>query len=300
MQEKKIKVLNFGSLNIDDVYQVDHFVKPGETLLATDQQRFLGGKGFNQSVALALAGVEVHHAGKVGADGKEVLEQCREYGIHADGIAISSKPTGHAIIQIDSKGQNTIILSGGANQDIGKAHIDEVLSHFSAGDYLLIQNEISDLSYLISTAKEKGLIIVFNPAPMNSHVFSYPLDLIDIFILNEIEAADLSGQQETEAALTFLKTRYADAEIIITQGSKGVLYLNAEGELATVLALPVKVVDTTAAGDTFVGYFLSALVQGLTLADAIDLANRAASITVQTLGASNSIPRTKQVNHRSL
>lgn len=286
----KKKILNFGSLNIDHVYQVDHFVKPGETILSKDYQLFFGGKGFNQSVALANAGTNVYHAGKVGNDGNSLVKECEKFKIKTDHIETGSTPSGHAIIQVDPSGENCILLFGGANQTIDKNYVDSVLNNFSSDDYLLIQNEISSTGYLIEQAHEKGMKIVFNPAPMNDIVFTYPLDLIDIFILNEIEAFELSKENEIEKALYKLKEKYPKAESIITQGSKGVSYLK-DDTIQNISALAVEVVDTTAAGDTFVGFFLSAIIKAESIESGITLGNKAASLAVQKSGASNSIPK---------
>lgn len=289
-----IKVLNFGSLNIDHVYQVDHFVRPGETILSKEYQLFFGGKGFNQSVALARAGANVYHAGKVGDDGKSLLKECEKLHIKTDFIEVDSTPSGHAIIQVDPSGENCILLYGGANQSIDSVYIDKILENFSEGDYLLIQNEISSTDYLITQAHKKGLKIVFNPAPMNEKVFAYPLELIDLFILNETEAFELSNEINVEQAIWNLKQKYSRAEIIITQGGKGVSFLQ-NNELKRVKALTVEVIDTTAAGDTFVGYFLSSLIKNESLEEAITLGNKAASLAVQKSGASGSIPEISEI-----
>ncbi|PCJ56495.1 MAG: ribokinase [Planctomycetota bacterium] len=289
-----MKVLNFGSLNIDHVYQVDHFVRPGETILSKEYQLFFGGKGFNQSVALARAGANVYHAGKVGDDGKSLLKECEKLHIKTDFIEVDSTPSGHAIIQVDPSGENCILLYGGANQSIDSVYIDKILENFSEGDYLLIQNEISSTDYLITQAHKKGLKIVFNPAPMNEKVFAYPLELIDLFILNETEAFELSNEINVEQAIWNLKQKYSRAEIIITQGGKGVSFLQ-NNELKRVKALTVEVIDTTAAGDTFVGYFLSSLIKNESLEEAITLGNKAASLAVQKSGASGSIPEISEI-----
>jgi ribokinase len=285
-----MKVLNVGSLNIDHVYEVDHFVQPGETLLANDYQRCLGGKGFNQSIALARAGAKVYHAGKIGEDGEVFLKACAEEHINTKFILKSNLPTGHAIIQIDSKGQNSIILHGGANQDIDESNIDSLFADCDKGDYLVVQNEVSGMASIINTAKARGMTIVFNPAPITPEVKHYPLKEVDIFILNEIEAEQLSGHHEPATALSSLQGTYPQARIIITLGAEGVIYGDEQGAIQRVPAQKVKAVDTTAAGDTFVGYTVASLIKGEALNTAISRGVHAAAITVQSLGASPSIP----------
>ena len=151
-----MKVLNVGSMNLDHVYQVDHIVQPGETESTGSLTLFLGGKGMNQSVALAKAGVEVYQGGMLGPDGKPFLDACREYGVDSRYIRTVSEPTGHTIIQIDRHAQNCILLYGGANQCLTEEYVDEVLSHFAPEDILLLQNEVNLLPYLVDRAYEKG------------------------------------------------------------------------------------------------------------------------------------------------
>ena len=188
-----MKVLSFGSLNFDHVYQMDHFVMPKETTSSLSYSRGFGGKGLNQSIALAKSGLDVYHAGRVGFDGQPFIDYLQEYGVKVDYLKKDEETaTGHAIIQV-SHSENCIILYGGANQLIDEAQIDEVLTHFEKGDLLLIQNEISSLTYLITKAHEKGLRIAFNTAPMDEKIFGYPLELVDIFVVNEVEGKGLAN-----------------------------------------------------------------------------------------------------------
>ena len=186
-----MKVLCFGSLNIDYTYKVDHFVKKGETLSSDALHVFGGGKGLNQSVALAKAGCEVYHAGAIGEDGLFLLDMLKSSGAKTDYVKIlKDEKTGHAIIQNDRSGDNCILLYGGANQAMNKSQVDEVLSHFEKGDYIVLQNEINELTYIVEKAHERGMIIILNPSPMNEKILALPLEVVDYFILNEIEAAD--------------------------------------------------------------------------------------------------------------
>ncbi|MBQ3295422.1 MAG: ribokinase [Erysipelotrichaceae bacterium] len=286
-----MKILSFGSLNYDHVYEMDHFVEPKETQSSLAYARGFGGKGLNQSIALAKAGLEVYHAGRVGSDGQDFIDYLNRYGVNTDYLMKDdSLATGHAIIEV-CKGQNCIILHGGANQAIDKEQIDEVLSHFEKDDVLLIQNEISNLSYLIDKAHEKGLMIVFNTAPMNEKVFTYPLDKIDIFIVNEIEGAGLAkiDTNDYQKIIEALKERFPDKRIVMTVGESGSYYIYKD-TLIHQNAYKVEAIDTTAAGDTFTGFFLASYLKDQDIARALDLAAKASSITVQGKGAAQSIP----------
>jgi len=287
-------VLNFGSLNIDYVYRVDTFLKPGETKPAQSLTVFAGGKGLNQSLALARAGVDTAHAGKVGTEGSFLVEKLKSSGVDASRIETSHEATGHAIIQVDDTGRNCILLFGGANRDIDEACIGRALSGFGKGDILLLQNEIASIGSIIPAARSLGMTIVMNPAPFDGNIATYPLELIDIFILNEIEAADLSGEEDSEAAARRLGARFPGALIVVTLGAEGSLCLD-KGLIIRQKAYKVKAIDTTAAGDTFVGYFLAGLLEGMNTGRALDLAARASAICVTRKGASDSVPMRAEV-----
>ena len=189
-----MRVLNIGSLNIDYVYSVDHIILPGETEATGSRNTFLGGKGMNQSCALAKAGVEVYHGGLIGEDGKMFLDACKEYGVNDKFIRIVDGPSGHTVIQIDKNAQNSILLYGGANQKLTTAYIDEVLSHFGSDDILLLQNEVNLLPYIVDRAYEKGMLIALNPSPYNEKLDAVDMKKIGIFLLNEVEGFQLTGK----------------------------------------------------------------------------------------------------------
>ena len=292
-----MKVLNFGSLNYDYVYEVDHFVKPKETLSSKSYTRNFGGKGLNQSIALKKAGVDVFHAGRVGYDGDDFLDYLQEYNINTTYLyEDDTTSTGHAIIEV-CNGENRIILYGGANQLIDTDQIDETLDHFDVGDVLLVQNEISNMSYLIEKKKKKGMYIVFNTAPMDDKVFNYPLDLVNMFIVNEVEAQGLAGieSEDLEEIKDALVNKYPDKEIVMTVGSKGSYYIHKDKTIHQD-AFKVDVVDTTAAGDTFTGYFLSSYLFDKDVIKALELASKASSITCKTLGAAKAIPSIEELD----
>ena len=291
-----MRVLNFGSLNYDHVYEVDHFTQPKETQSSLSYIRNFGGKGLNQSIALAKAGLSVFHAGKVGNDGQDFIDYLNHY--HVDTkylVKDDGQATGHAIIEICDS-QNRIILHGGANQDIGKQQIDETLADFSNKDVLLVQNEISNMAYLIDKAHEKGMFIAFNTAPMNEKVFSYPLEKVDLFIVNEIEGAGLAGidSDDLETIIKALKKKYPDKKIVLTAGELGSYYIDASQVIHQDI-YKVEAVDTTAAGDTFTGYFLASYLHDGDVKKALDRAAKASSITVQGRGAAQSIPEADQL-----
>ncbi len=288
-------ILNFGSVNIDHVYRVAHLVRPGETIASRDYRQFSGGKGFNQSIALARAGAAVNHAGRIGADGVWLRDQLAEEGAGVGFLEVMDGPSGHAIIQVDAQGENAIILFGGANQTITPDDAGEILNHFGPGDWLLLQNEISSMREILQLAEERGLRVVFNPAPMGAEVLDYPLDGVSIFILNEIEGEAFTGASEPDAILTGMRRHFPTATVVLTLGADGAIYDDGVQPIA-VPAQKVEAVDTTAAGDTFIGYFLAGLNAGDTPQPALEGATRAAAICVPRPGAAPSIPRRGEVS----
>ena len=299
-REVSMKILSFGSLNIDYVYKVSHFVKKGETLSAEELNVYTGGKGLNQSIALARAGVETYQAGAIGTDGMFLLEQLKEAGVKTDLVKIlDDVRTGNAIIQNDDEGDNCIVLFGGANQAITKEQVDEVFKDFTNEDYLLIQNEINELSYIVEKAKEEGMKIILNPSPMNEKIMKLPLDQIDYFILNEIEAMQILEMDKPEEIdgkyiASLLHERFKDATIVLTLGSEGSVCIS-DDEYVEQSIYKVKAIDTTAAGDTYTGYFIAGILNGKTIKESMDIASKASAIAVTRQGAAPSIPVLEEV-----
>ena len=289
-----MKLLDFGSLNIDHTYQLPHLVRPGETLASDSYHKSEGGKGFNQAVALAKAGQEVYLAGAIGQDGLFLRDYLQELGVHTEHLCVLDAPTGHAMIQLDTEGQNCIILFGGTNGMITEAMIDEVLADFGAGDYLLLQNEISHVDSIICAAHAKGLHIILNPSPMSPELLTWPLELVEWFILNEIEGADITGKTQPEEMLDELLRRYPACHVVLTLGERGSVYADAAQRMDQSI-VPAHTVDTTAAGDTFTGYFIHALLQGEAIQQALKTAACASAITVSRPGAGRSIPAAEEV-----
>lgn len=289
-----MKLLDFGSLNIDHTYQLPHLVRPGETLASDSYHKSEGGKGFNQAVALAKAGQEVYLAGAIGQDGLFLRDYLQELGVHTEHLCVLDAPTGHAMIQLDTEGQNCIILFGGTNGMITETMIDEVLADFGAGDYLLLQNEISHVDSIICAAHAKGMHIILNPSPMSPELLTWPLELVEWFILNEIEGADITGKTQPEEMLDELLRRYPACHVVLTLGERGSVYADATQRMDQSI-VPAHTVDTTAAGDTFTGYFIHALLQGEAIQQALKTAACASAITVSRPGAGRSIPAAEEV-----
>ncbi len=290
-----MKILNYGSLNIDIVYKVSHIVKPGETIPASDVEMNGGGKGANQSVALAKAGAQIWHGGTIGHDGDMLLDLLGKFGVHTDYIRRYDGITGQAIIQVSDEGQNSIVLVGGGNRSNTKEHVDETLSHFGEGDYLVLQNEINLTSYVIEKAWEKGMKVCLNPAPYTADVKTWPLDKLELLVVNEIEGQDLAGEEGSfEETLDRLTAAYPGMSILLTAGKAG-SWFGRDGEREFVPIVETPVVDTTAAGDTFFGYFLASRIEGMGVRESMERATRASSITVSRPGAMDSIPFVREL-----
>lgn len=299
-REVSMKILSFGSLNIDYVYKVPHFVKKGETLSAEELNVYTGGKGLNQSIALSRAGMETYHAGAIGMDGLFLLDQLKEAGVNTDLVKIlEDVRTGNAIIQNDEEGDNCIILFGGANQAISKEQVDEVFENFKNEDYLLIQNEINELPYIVKKAKEIGMKIILNPSPMNEKIKELPLDQINYFLLNEIEAMQILDMEEPKEIdgkyiSGLLHQKFPETTIVLTLGSEGSVCISGD-EYVEQSIYKVKTVDTTAAGDTYTGYFIAGILNGKTIKEAMNTASKASAIAVSRQGAAPSIPCLEEV-----
>lgn len=289
-----MKILNFGSLNIDYVYNVSHMVQAGETLASDALNVYCGGKGLNQSVAAARAGGNVWHAGLIGSEGGMLAQVCRDSGVNTDLIQVTEGKSGHTIIQVDRTGQNCILLYGGANRQITPEYADEVLKHFEQGDVLLLQNEISSLDYIIGQAAKKGMRIVLNPSPFDENLKACDLSLVSMFLLNEVEGEQMTGSSDPEEILSRMAELYPESEVILTLGQRGSVY-SFKGKRVHQNIYSVKAVDTTAAGDTYTGYYLAAVSGGKSVEEALDLAAKASAIAVTRSGAVPSIPELEEV-----
>ena len=290
-----MKILNFGSLNIDKVYAVEKIVKGGETIDSVSFSESVGGKGLNQSIAVAKAGGNIMHAGCVGKDGEILLQALKDNNVDTSLIKTVETASGQAIIQVDKHGQNCIILFHGANYEVDKAYIDEVMQDFAQGDILILQNEISNIDYIIEVAKAKQMKIYLNPSPINENLDKYNMQAIDGIFVNEHEGVYLAGKEKVEDILDSLASKYPELEIILTFGDKGAYYRHKDINIFQP-AYKVDAVDTTAAGDTFTGYFIALRQQGKSIEESLQKASKASSITVSRKGASISIPKIAEVD----
>ena len=292
-----MKVLSFGSLNVDYVYKLPHVVVKGETLSSKALNVYPGGKGLNQSIALGKAGAEVYHAGAIGEDGTFLVKCLEDAGVNTKFVKVMPEiKSGHAIIQNTDDGDNCIVLYGGANQSITKEQVDETLSFFEEGDYIILQNEINELKYIVEKAHEKGMNIVLNPSPMNEIINGLPLDFVDCFLLNEIEAAQVLGKEvvDPDEIIAELAQTFPNAKVVLTLGSEGSVFYDGKEKLRQGI-YKVKAVDTTAAGDTFAGFFIAGIAMGKEVKESMDMAAKASAIAVSRPGAGVSIPTLSEV-----
>ena len=291
----KSKIINFGSINIDHVYRVPHLVKPGETLSSLDLVTGLGGKGANQSVAIARAGVSVAHVGRVFKGDRWAVELLASTGVDTDNIALIEGASGHAIIQVDDQGENAIVLHGGANQSFSIADIESALNRNQQARYLLMQNETNLLAETFELAQAKGIKIVLNPAPMTDNIKDLPLAKLDTLIVNQGEAEALCGAADIDQMAQQMAALAPQTRVVVTLGGDGAMLL-ANGEVTHMNSPSVDVVDTTGAGDTFVGYFLAGVAEGMNDHDALQRACLAGSIAVTRQGAITAIPDRSEVD----
>ena len=285
-----MKILNFGSINKDFFYSVNDFVKPGETISSIKYNVKIGGKGLNQSVGISKAGQKIYHAGIINKDDTFILDRLKKWNINCENIVLGVNPTGHAIIQVDKNGENSIIIHGGANHDFDIKFIKSVLSKFDSGDILVLQNEINNIKEIIDRAHHKKMKIVFNPAPFNNEILSYDLNKISTLILNQTEGEALSKEKKPVNILKVLNSKFNNTEIILTLGEKGSLY-SFKDELLKIKAHKVDTVDTTGAGDTFIGYYVAGIASKMNKKDNLKRASKAAAIATTKLGGAGSIPR---------
>lgn len=289
-----MKIVCFGSLNIDHVYQVEEIVKPGMTINALDYSRNCGGKGLNQSVAISKAGGNISHAGAIGMDGTMLLRFLNDCGIDAHNIVVTDTATGHAIIQVNKQGENSIIVLAGANHKIDSKMVQKVLDEYETGDFIVLQNEISSLIQIINMAHEKGLKVCFTPSPITPVLKEIPFNKIDYLFINKLEGQMLTGKKEKMQILKSLREKYPECRVVLTLGKNGAAYAGPEGAYEQEI-FATDAVDTTAAGDTFCGFFITAISKGKNVQHALRIASMASSICVSKAGAAKSIPTMEEV-----
>ena len=294
------KLVNLGSLCIDNVYRVPAIAAAGETVASRSHEVFPGGKGLNQSVAAARAGAAVAHVGCVGADGAWLRDLLAQEGVDVDGVRVVEGASGHAVIQVDDAGANAIAIAGGANRTLRSDDVACALDQVGPNDWLLLQNEINDLPDVLAAAKQRGCALAFNVAPVDGREADYDLSGVQLLIVNEIEAAalaaatGLAGTDTPDAAARALRDRYPRTEVVLTLGAAGLVHIGANGA-STLPAFAAQAVDETAAGDAFIGYLMAALLTGEDMAQALRLGSAAGALAVTKAGAAASIPTLAEV-----
>lgn len=297
------RVVVLGSINVDTTYHVDRFPQPGETISARSKSSAPGGKGANQAVAAARSGADVAFIGAVGSDneGDYMLEALKENQVDTSHIMVDKyHGTGTAAVTLDASGQNDIMIYGGANQAMTTNVLDNTDDVLDSADFLISQFETPQEVTLAAfkRAKEHGVTTILNPAPAHK-IIPELLKYTDVIAPNESECALLTGIKITDKDAMLKSAEFFQSRgvknLLITLGSKGVFYATPNSH-GLVPAFKVKAVDTTAAGDTFIGALSSQLDTDLgNVATALAYAQRASSLTVQQMGAMPSIPTADQV-----
>ncbi|HQO68992.1 MAG TPA: ribokinase [Clostridia bacterium] len=290
-----MRILNIGSMNIDYVYKVEHIVSEGETQNVLLVETNVGGKGLNQSVAATRAGGTVFHAGMIGKEGKILVDFLKKSEVDISLVSLCEKDQGHAVIQVDKQGRNSILVYGGSNKMITKEYIDKVLEEFSSEDILMVNNEVSEAEYMLKKAHEKKMKTVFNASPIDNILFNMDLNNVTYLVVNESEGEALSGEKEPKMMLESILHKYHDIRIILTLGPDGSMYRDKEKTINQG-SYKVEAKDTTAAGDTYMGYFTAGIAKGLKAEDCMKMASMAAAIAVTKHGAAETIPYITLVN----
>lgn len=284
-----MKILNFGSFNIDYIYNLDHIVVPGEIETSCEMGLFPGGKGLNQSISMSRAGTKVFHAGCIGKDGDILIDILKSNGVDVSLIEEVDAQSGHAIIQVSNPWEYSVFLHPGSNAMVSKEYIDRVLAHFGEGDIILLQNEISNIDYIMEQAYSKNMRIILNPAPFNEKLKSIDLNKLFCIVLTEVEANSFSGLNDYEKSMEYFRNTYPELKVMMNLGRNGCVF-GDKTQLLYQPAFQVDVVDTTGSGDTFVGYFVAGVASGKDYATIIRNAAAAASISGTRKGAAMSIP----------
>ena len=291
------KLVNVGSLCIDFVYSVPLIAAAGETVASIERQVFSGGKGLNQSIAAARAGVSVHHFGAVGEDGDSLVGCLTDNGVDTTGVVRLAGASGHAVIQVDAQGRNAIVISGGTNRQLSEAHASAAVAALEAGDWMLLQNETNHVGQIMQEAADRGMSVALNVAPPDSRIFDYPIERLGLLVANEHEAMYLAQNSAPELAFQALKARCPDTHLVMTRGSEGLMFSEAgQADVYSMGAYAVRAVDETAAGDAFVGYVLAGLVQSRPLVETLVRASGAGACAVTQAGAAPSVPEARAVD----
>lgn len=296
------EIVVVGSLNMDTVVSVPYIPKIGETILATDVNYYGGGKGANQAIAVARLGSSVSMIGKVGKDknGRALLDSLTKEGVDTTSIEVSENITGTAFINVSSKGENNIVVYPGANKDLDIAQIERHRKVIENSSVCVLQLEIpyEVVKHVINICYEKDVKVIFNPAPATSGIEDELIRKTYILIPNETELNILSGthNDSSETLEDVAKKVYNKGceNLIVTLGEKGGLYLQNK-EIEYFKSKKVVPIDTTAAGDSFVGAMAASIVEGKTIPESIEFATFAAALTVTKPGAQYSLPTKREV-----
>ena len=282
-------IINFGSINIDHVYRVVKLPVAGQTISASGYQKYLGGKGVNQSIAIAKSGGEVMHVGAVGEDGDWALSMIRSFGVATDHVERLDGASGHAIVTVDDCGENQIIITGGANLRFSIEMIENALSlGRPENDWVLLQNETNLASEIVNHARSAGFKIAYAAAPFVRDITLALLPFIDLLAVNEGEAKELSD------ALRKPVEDFPVSRVLVTRGSSGSSFFH-DGSRTDQTAFRVEAVDTTGAGDTFLGAFLARYTASLEIEPSLEFATAASAIQVTREGAAPAIPTREEV-----
>lgn len=274
---------------------MDRFVQAKETLTSNRMEQFLGGKGLNQAIALRKAFPEVWLCGNIHTNDKNLLDEISEWGVNVTHTTMKDTNTGTAFIQVDKHGENCIILEKGANHEFTEEAILKILNQCTNEDMIVLQNEINLLDFIIVEATKRNIPVAFNPSPFEDKLVELPLSLLGYLLVNEVEAEGLTQEPDPQKSLSILAAKYPDTCVVLTLGSQGV-YCMINNELFYQESHKVEAVDTTAAGDTFLGYFLGSMNTYHDVQKSLSIANAAAALSVMKHGASISIPTLEEVN----
>lgn len=289
------KLVNLGSLCIDNVYSVPNITASGETVASLEYAVYAGGKGLNQSLAAARAGARVVHVGCVGSDGRWLKAELSKSGVDVAAVREADSPSGHAVIQVNPSGENAIVISGGANRTLDDADIETAFSSCEEDDWLLLQNEINKMEDIFKISSNKRLKLALNLAPVDERIGNYDLGSVDLLIVNEVEAQALSGRSAVDDAFEALCARYPSCDVVVTLGRDGLRYGRGPERIA-LGAFEVEAVDETGAGDAFVGYLMAALLEGQRMQDALIAGSAAGALATTRAGAASSIPDREAVS----
>ena len=296
------KALVIGSLNMDMTVKVEELPKLGETIFGNDFYESCGGKGANQAVAVSKLGMKTEMIGMVGKDsqGEKLIQNLNKYGIISDNVIKSDELTGRAIITVDRKGDNNIIVISGSNFKITKEHIQAKQDVIASSDVVILQNEIPSetVEFSLLKAKELGKITIFNPAPARK-LSGEVLKNTDYLILNETEMEEIFeikfNDEEYTEKISIKKKEYGIKNIILTLGDKGSILFSEDNNIKKYDVYKVKAVDTTAAGDSFIGAFTMKICEIGNPDEAIKYATAVSAIVVTRQGAQDSIPTREEI-----